>query len=206
MGEIRATRCDKKRDVKPTVHTEFKSAVYRLAEISDVSVMKLIEEMTIYALRSKRILDNISTHFVRSVRFKNVLYPGHREAEWIGDSASGINYVRMKTRLTEEVYEELNDIAIGLDVRPARACAILIEEAFHSQFFIDNYIKQHLQSNVTDYQLLELKKIMEYINRDDNYNVSWASLLSYIMQEVKEPAKTLKEKVNTFVIKYWKDQ
>lgn len=206
MGEKRATRIDKKRDVKPTVHTDFKNAVYRLADISDVSVMDLIEEMTIHALRSKRILEELSPHFVRSVRYKNILYPGHRDAEHIGHSNSGVNYVRMKTRLKADTFEELKDIATALDVRPARACAVLIQESFHSQYFMDNYIKRHLQANITDRQLLELKKIMEYINRDVNYNVSWATLLSYIMQEVKEPARTLKEKVNTFVIKHWKDR
>ncbi|MGG0656426.1 hypothetical protein [Rummeliibacillus pycnus] len=206
MGENRATRIDKKRDVKPTVHTDFKNAVYRLADISDISVMDLIEEMTIHALRSKRILEDLSPHFVRSVRFKNILYPGHGNAEHVGHSSTGVNYVRMKTRLTADTFEDLNDIAIALDIRPARACAVLIHESFHSQYFMDNFIKRHLQANITDRQLLELKKIMEYIERDVNYNVSWATLLSYIVQEVKEPAKSLKEKVNTFVIRHWKDR
>lgn len=206
MGERRAPRIDKKIDVKATVHIEFKKQIYKMAEISDVSVMNFMDIMLKHALKSKRILDELSPHFIRSVRFKNVLYPGHRKAEHIGDSETGVNYVRIKTRLTVDTFEDMKLIADGLDVKPARACAILIHEAFHSQYFIDGYVKKYLGQNITDDQLIKLKEIMEYINRDINYNLNWGTLLSYIVQEVKEPAKNIKEKVNSFVINHWKDK
>lgn len=205
IGEKRAPRIDKKRDVKPTIHSELKEMIYRLATITDVSVMDLVEEMTMHALKSKRILNSLSPHFVRDFNIDNTLYVGHRTAKRLGPSESGINFVRVKTRLSEQTFTTLSTVAYGLDVRPARACAILIEDAIHSEYFIDNYIKRYLKSNITDHQLLELKKIFEYINRDENFNVSWANLLSYIVREVKEPMRDIKEKVNNFIIKSWRE-
>lgn len=205
MGERRAPRIDKKIDVKATVHIEFKKQIYKMAEISDVSVMNFVDIMLKHALGSKRILSELSPRFIRSVRFKNILYPGHRKAEHIGDSQTGVNYARIKTRLTVDTFENMKLIADGLDVKPARACAILIHEAFHSQYFIDGYVKKYLGQNISDYQLIKLKEIMEYINRDINYNLNWGTLLSYIVNEVKEPAKNITQKV-TVVINNWKDK
>lgn len=205
-GERSAPRIDKKRDVKPTVHTEFKETIYNLASITDVSVMDLVEEMTMYSIRNKRILKDLSPYFVRDVYIDKTLYIGHRNADRLGPTSGGINFVRVKTRLTQDVFADLAMIAYALDVRPARACAILIDDALHSQDFLDGYIKRYLTSNVSDHQFLELKKIFEYVNRDENYNVSWATLLSYIVREVKEPLTSIKEKVNSFIIKSWQDK
>lgn len=207
MGEKRATRSDKKRDVKLSVHTEFKEAIYRLSFITGVSVMNTVEEMLKHAIQSKRILNELSSSFVRDIKIDNILYVGHKDAErYAPTPLANINYVRVKTRLTQNDYHVLATIAYALDVRPARACAILINESFHSPYFLDNYIKQFLKQNITDQQLLELKKIMEYANRDENININWTTLLSYIVREVQEPVASIKEKVNSFVIKHWKDK
>lgn len=207
MGEKRSVRSDKKYDVRLSVHTEFKEAIYRLSFITNVSVMDTVEAMLVFAIRSKRILNELSTSFVRDIKIDNILYIGHENAERYGPTPTkNINYVRIKTRLKQNDYHVLTTIAYALDVRPARACAILINEAFHSPYFLDNYIKQYLQKNITDHQLLELKKIMEYANREENLNINWATLLSFIIREVQEPVTTIKEKVNSFVIKHWKDK
>ncbi|OMC81837.1 hypothetical protein BK128_21445 [Viridibacillus sp. FSL H7-0596] len=197
-------RVDKKRDVRPTIHTELKDVIYDLSAITGVSVMDLVEEMTMYSLKSKRILSDLSPYFVRDLRINNILYVGHRNAERLGPTSGGINFVRVKTRLNEDVFSDLSAIAYALDVRIARACAILIEDALHCQYFLDGYIKRYLTSNITDHQLLELKKIFEYVNREENFNVSWAGLLSYIVREVKEPMRDIKEKVSV-VIKNWRE-
>lgn len=190
--------------MKLSVHTEFKEAIYRLAFITNVSVMDTVESMLKHAIQSKRILDDISPSFVRDIKIDNIIYVGHLDAEkYPPTPKANINYVRIKTRLTQNDYHVLATIAYALDVRPARACAILVDETFHSPYFLDNYIKQYLKKNITDPQLLELKKIMEYANRDDNYNINWASLLSYIMREVKEPVVSTIKKTSKLVINHW---
>lgn len=207
MGEKRAVRSDKKHDVKLSVHYEFKEAISRLAFITDVSIMDTVEAMVKHAIQSKRILEELSLFFVRDIKVDNIIYVGHKNAAKYGPTPKAdINYVRVKTRLTQNDYHVLATIAYALDVRTARACSILIDYAFHSNYFLDNYIKQYLKKNITDHQLLELKKIMEYADRDENLNINWATLLSYIVREVQEPVATIKEKVNTFVIKHWRDK
>ena len=207
MGEKRATRSDKKRDVKLTVHTEFKEAIYRLAFITDVSIMDTVEAMLKYAIRSKRILDDISPAFVRDIKVDNILYVGHLDAEKYSDTPrANPNYVRVKTRLNRTDYHVLATLAYAMDVKPARACAILINEAFHSNYFLDNYIKRYIQRNISDHKFLELKKIIEYAERNDNYNLNWGSLLSYIVREVSEPLATAKKKLDSLVINYWRNK
>lgn len=207
MEGKRAVRSDKKVDVRLSVHTEFKEAIYRLSFITNVSVMDTVEVMLKHAIQSKRILEDISPSFVRDIKIDNILYVGHFDAEkYIPTPKANINYVRIKTRLTQTDYHVLATIAYALDVRPARACTILVNKSFHSPYFLDNYINQYLQRNMPDHHLLELKKIMEYANRDENYNINWASLLSYIMREVKEPVvSTIKEK-SKLVINHWKNK
>ncbi|OMC80920.1 hypothetical protein [Viridibacillus sp. FSL H8-0123] len=204
VGE-RSVRSDKKRDVKITVHTELKEMIYKLAYITDTTVMHLVEDMVIYAIGSKRILGEYSPCIVRDIRIDNALYVGHKDAERVGKSPSGINYVRVKTRLTEQEFTKLSSIAYGLDVRPARAAAILVDEAVHDEYFVDRYAKRYLTKNISDEQLMELKKIIEYISRDVEYNVSWANLLSYIIREVTDPVIEIKDKVNSFIVKSWRD-
>lgn len=207
MEKKRAVRSDKKRDVMATIHAEFKEMIYRLSHITDISVMNTVETMLLHAMRSKRILSDLSPSFVRNIKIDNVLYVGHENAERFKPTPiANPNYVRVKTRLKQNDYHMLATIAYGLDVRPSRACAILIHESMHSQYFLDNYIKKHISENITDSQLIELKRIMEYVNRDENYNLSWADLLNYIMREVQEPVANMKEKVNTFIINHWKNK
>lgn len=207
MKQKRAVRSDKKVDVKLSVHTEFKEAIYRLAFITNVSVMDTVEALLKHAIQSKRILEEISPAFVRDIKIDNIIYVGHLDAEkYLPTPKANINYVRIKTRLTQNDYHVLVTIAYALDVRPARACTILVNESFHSPYFLDNYIQRYLQKNIPDRQLLELKKLIEYANREENYNINWASLLSYIMQEVKEPVvSTIKEK-SKLVINHWKNR
>ncbi|MGG0663386.1 hypothetical protein ABE042_04680 [Viridibacillus arvi] len=204
MGE-RSVRSDKKRDVKITVHGELKESIYRLAFITNTPIKNLVEEMIIYALRSKRILHELAPHFVRDVRIDNVLYVGHKDNH-VGHSPTGLSYSRIKTRVTEQTFTAINTIAYGLDVRPARVAALLTFEALHDVTFVDTYIKKYLEENLNDYQILELKKIIDYIRRDFDTDVGWASLLSFVIEEVREPLTNLKEKVNTFVIKSWQDK
>lgn len=189
-----------------SIHTEFKEAIYRLSHLTNVSVMNTVETMLMHSMQSKRILKDLSPYYVRTIKIDNVLYVGHENAERFKPTpVANPNYVRVKTRLKQSDYHALSTIAYGLDVRPSRACAILINEAFHSQYFLDNYIKRYLMENISDKQLLELKRIMEYVNRDENYNLNWSNLLSYLMREIQEPIRTLKEN-GKFTINIWKDK
>lgn len=206
MGERSGPRIDKKRDVKPRVHAELKDMIYRLASITDVSVIELSERLIRYAGNDKRILSDLSSYFVRSININNVLYVGHLKAPRIGKSPTGINYVQIKTRLNENIYFRTAEIALALDVTTTRCAAILINEAFHNEIFMDSYVKEFLSGHITDHQLRQLRLIIDYVNRDENYNVSWATLLSYIMNEVKEPIVEVKEKVNNFIVNHWRDK
>lgn len=206
MGKKRATRCDKKRDVRLTVHTEFKEVIYRLSYITEVSVMDTVEEMVLFAMRSKRILESMSTRFVRNIKIDNILYVGQNNPERFEPTPiRNPNYVRIKTRLTQNDFHILSAIAYGLDIRPARACTILITEAFHSQYFLDNHIKKYISENISDRNLLDLKYVMEYANRDENYNLNWGDLMSYLMREITEPIESIVGKTK-LKINSWKSK
>lgn len=207
MENKKSFRSDKKRDVKVTVHTEFKESIYRLSFVTGNSVMVVVEDLLLFAMRSKRILEELSPYIVRSIKIDNVLYVGHENAKRFSPTPiKSLNYVRVKTRLKRNDYHVLATIAYGLDVKNARACAILINESFHNQLFLDNYIEKYLSKNITDEQLLQLKRIIEYVNRDANYNLNWGNLLDYIMREIKEPLESVKEKVDSFIINHWKNK
>ena len=80
----------------------------------------------------------------------------------------------------------------------------MLEECIHESDFVSSYVEQHLVNNVSGDRMKELREFMRYVNNGEGIH-SWASLLSYIKDEVKKPFQNVKEVVEEFVIHHWKD-
>lgn len=198
----RATRSDKKRDVKPFVTVELKDAIYRLSYITETPVKDVCEELCIFSLNQNYIIEEFSQYFVRKIRIKNTIYFGDLDNPRIHTKKLGGRTERISLRLKPETYEFIYTLSYALNCSVSRVVAILLEKGMHDITFINDYINTHL-SSIDEKRKKELQKILDYINNDSDEEITIGSLLSYIVDEFKEPMKTTKEAVSDF-IKHWK--
>lgn len=198
----RKVRSDKKRDVKPHISIELKDAIYRLSYITETPVKDICDELCIFALNQNYIIEELSKHFLRKIRINNTIYFGDLNNPRIYKKMMGQKTERISLRLKSEMYEVIYTLSYALDCSVSRVTAILLEKSMHDINFINDYINEHLIS-IDDKRKKELQKILDYINDNLDEEITLASLLSFIVDEFKEPLKTTKDAVNDF-IKHWK--
>ncbi|MGE7924734.1 hypothetical protein ACQKND_16345 [Viridibacillus arvi] len=203
QNEQRKTRSDKKRTIKPTLPLIVKNTVYRLSHITRTPVKDVAEKMCLFAIEDKNIIKSIAKKFRRDVRIDNTYYCGDITNASVVKRTQPGECERITLRLTGEAYEVIVVLAYALDCRPSRACALLIEESLTNSDFVNEYVKSHIEGKLDKNRMTELKKVMEYINRGEEEEYNWATLLSYIVDEVKKP-NNVKNMVNDFIINHWK--
>lgn len=206
MGRVvkRKTRSDKKRDVKPTVDINLKDAIYRLSFITKTPVKDVAEIMIEHAFNNREIINGISISFRRDIRLDSTLYKGHIDNPHIGRRIPGVNE-RLTVRLTQQSFEVVSALAYALDVNSSRVCAILLDASMRNFDFINSYINKYLKSELSPYQLKELKNLLRYVNEGIEEKINLATLLSYIIDEVNAPIVNVKDAVTDFVIHHWRD-
>jgi len=201
----RKVRSDAKKDVKSTVPIELKDAIYRLAFLTNTPVMHVAELLFVHSIKNAEIVDYVATYFQREVILNGKMYRGSLSNPSVLKQKHNGQTDRIHFRLTRESYEILAVFAYALACSHSKACAVLLEECIHESDFISNYVEQHLEDNVSKDYMNELREFMRYVNKGEEIH-SWASLLSYITDEVKKPFKEVKDLVEDFVIHHWKDK
>lgn len=200
----RKVRSDAKKDVKPTLPIELKDAIYRLSYITNTPIMHVAEQLFLHSISDAKINEAISKYFQREVRINNILYRGSLSNMAVTKRTKQGQSERIHFRVTREAYEIIAVFAYALSCSHAKACAILLEECVHDADFISNYVEKHLEDNLSNSRMKELREFMRYVNNGENVH-SWASLLSYITDEVKKPFNATKDLVNEFIIHHWKN-
>ena len=200
----RKVRSDAKKDMKPTLPLELKDAIYRLSTITKTPVMHVAKQLFLHSIQDVKINRKISSYFQREVRLNNVLYRGSLSNPPITKRPKQGSTERIHFRITKEAYELVAVFAYALSCSHSKACALLLEECMQDADFISHYVKNHLEDNISTSHMKELKAFMRYVNNGEEVH-SWASLLSYITDEVKKPFQATKEVVNDFIIHHWKN-
>ncbi|UNT55361.1 hypothetical protein [Lysinibacillus capsici] len=204
-GSARKVRTDKKRDVKPTIPIELKDTIYRISYVVDTPVKDIVETICKFGLDSRKVITVLSVNFKRNVRFHNTLFMGDLEKPSVQRLKPGTRTERISTRLKQPDYENLVTLAFALDVTPSRAAALLIDASIRHSDFVNSYFQQHLSETLNYNRMIELRKIINFINNNNPYDetVSWLALISYIYAEIKDSAVSFNETLNDFIDK-WK--
>lgn len=202
--EGRKRRSDKKVDVKPTIPLELKDAIYRLSYILKIPVMYVAERLVTYAINNTGIRSDIGMHFQRPVYIDGILYHGSLANTPIIKRLNKGEAERIHLRIKQPVAEVLAAFAYALNCSQSKACAILLEASMNDVDFINRYVQQHLERNLDETRMGELRVFMRSINHKKVDQDSWAALLSYMVDEVKKPLESAKEVVNEFIINHWK--
>lgn len=204
-GSTRKVRTDKKRDVKPTIPIELKDTIYRISYVIDTPVKEIVETIFLFGLGSRKVITILSENFKRSVRFHDTLFLGDLDKPSVQRLKPETRTERISTRLKQPDYENLVTLAFALDVTPSRAAALLLDVSIRHSDFVNSYFQQHLSQTLNYNRMIELRKIINFINKNNPYDetVSWLALISYIYTEIKDSAVSFNETLNDFIDK-WK--
>lgn len=200
----RKVRSDKKRDVKPTISEQLRETVYRISYITNIPVKDIAETICNHGITSRKVMDNLSANFRRTVRLRNTLYMGVLERPSLQRKRFTGRTERISIRFQQDDYENITTLAFALDVTPSRATALLLDASIRDSDFINYYIRDYLKTQLNDHRMTELKKVLKYINKNNPYEeeISWGLLLAYIYDEVREAGVTLSDSITSFINKW----
>lgn len=196
VGE-RKERSDKKKEVKPSIPTELKDAIYRISYITYTPVKEICEQLCIAVMTDQKILTDLSTFFIRDIRIGSTFYLGELDNRHIKKRVDG-SKERITIKFRRADYEVIYGLGYALDCSPSRVVAILLQLAMQDIRIVNRYIKRHLENELSEAQMKELKSVLRYINNMNNTHHSWASLLSQIFDDVG-PVSRIKDAITDFL-------
>lgn len=203
----RKVRSDKKTDIKPAVLLSCKNAIYRLSQITGISVMAVTEDICNHGIRQKKVMSYLSQHFVINLRLGNTVYIGDPERFRYSRRLAVGQTSRVSTRLKKDDYDNIYELSTALGgCTPSLACALLLEASIMDPEIINGFAKRYLDENVSEEKMKELKKVLKFINANNPYDeeLSWSYLLSHLFDEVRVGAEKVQDTVSEFVVNHWK--
>ena len=93
-----------------------------------------------------------------------------------------------------------------MECTPAKACSLLLDASVRDVDFVNDFVEEYLIEHLDDERMQELKKVLKYVNANNPYDetISWARLLSYMVEEVKVHAEKVQDTVTDFIVNNWK--
>jgi len=204
--EGRKPRTDRKIDVKPLLPNLTKMAIYRLSFITQMPVKSLAEYLIMTGLQNKEVIDRLAASFQRDIRINNTYYNGDLNNPSIKIRTEPGTHDTISVRVNMKTNEVLMVLAYSLGCSKSRVCAVLIEYSMDNYTIVNDLIRGYLERGLDNERMEELKQLISYINKVDPNNITWAQLLSHIIEEVHTPVLTsLQDKVDHFLIHNWRD-
>lgn len=197
----RATRSDKKQDIKPTIPIQLKETVYRLSYITNTPVKDVGVAFCEMGITSPKVVSYLSNYFKRDIWLKNTLYRGNLENPSIRlEEAEGIKE-RITLRFTQTSYENIRRLAYTLDVTPSKATGYLLDTSIRNADLVNSFVRSFIAKNLEPRKMKELKAVLQFINKNNPYDeeISWVNLLSYIFEEIKEGSANLNQTVTRWI-------
>lgn len=206
-GGSRKQRSDRKRDIKPTISHELRECIYRLAFITDTPVKDVAESVCINGIYTPKVIEHLSQYFRRDIRFGITIYRKNPNCLPISRRALAGQTGRITIRFKSDTYDTISAMAYALDCTVSRTCALLLDASVRDGDFINEFVREYLEANLDAERVRELKKILRYVNADNPYGeeYTWASLLSLMIDEVRDVTAKVADAATDFVVKHWRD-
>lgn len=204
----RKTRSDKKRDISPTISAELRDCIYRLSFITNKPVKDVAEAICLNGLKRRKVLEYLSQYFRRPVRVDPTLYRGNSEGPSVGQREHVGKTKRIAIRFKAQDHAVIAALAFAMDCTVSRSCAVLLDASVRDGDFINEFVQQYLEENLDAERVTELKKILRYVNTNNPYGeeYTWASLLSLMINEVREVTAKVADAATDFIVKNWRDK
>jgi hypothetical protein len=186
--EKRKVRCDKKKDVKPTVPINLFNCVSDLSSILDKPIKDIVEHICIEGIDSKIVIEQLSHHFKRDYDFRTTVFFGNKDL-------NNLRYIigreknkrRISTRFTMEFYERVFALSNALDLTPTSATGRLLEVAMKDISIIDKLIKPYTYS-FNEYDKKLLKGVIKYIRKDNPFirNIGFMDIIEFFLEWLRD--------------------
>lgn len=196
---MKQTRRDKKKEVKATLAIDLKDSIYRLSYITHTPIKDVCEYLCQAVIYEPKYIDVLHQYFQRDLitSSRNVKF-GSRDNKRLAKRITATTE-RVTIKFKQIDYEVIFNLGYALDVSASRVVAILLDLAMKDINIVNLYIKQYLQHELTSTQISELKTLLAYVNQSGEVQHSWASLLSYIIDEIGSPAAKLRDTITKFL-------
>lgn len=204
----RKIRSDRKRDIKPTVAYELRECIYRIAYITDTPIKDVAEAIVINAITEPKVIEHVTQYFQRDMRIDNTLYRRNPNAVSVQKRGIDGRTARITIRFKAEAYEVIRAMSYALDCTVSRACALLLDASVRDGDFIDEFVRSYMERNIDAERMRELRKVLKYVNTNNPYaeEYTWTSLLSLMVEEMRDVTGKVADAANDFLIKNWRDK
>lgn len=203
MRGKRKVRSDKKTDIKPSIMLTHKNTIYRLSQITDVSVMSVAEDICNHGIQQKKVMSYLSQHFVTNLQLNSTVFIGNSERPRYSRRLAAGQTGRVSIRFKKEDYNNIYELSTALGgCTVSLACALLLEASMKDPDIINEFAKRYMDEHVSEEKMRELKKVLKFINTNNPYEeeLSWSYLLSHLFEEVRVGAEKIQDTVSEFII------
>lgn len=202
VGKVsRKIRSDKKREIKPTIPYELKEAISIISYVTSTPVKDVTERICTEGFQSRKVIENLSPYFRRTVRLKNTLFIGDLNSYPAHRYQTAGKTERISVRFLSHDYENITTLAYALDCTPSKATALLLDVSIRNSDFVNSYFKEFVKTKLDDFRMQELQRLIRWLNNENPYEegISWGLLLSYIFANMKDGASTFSDSINDFI-------
>lgn len=205
-GKGRKVRTDKKREIQPWISIELRNCIHRLSCITGEPIKDVGESICVSGIGRKKVISYLSQNFKHDIRVDNTLYLGDSNRLSVNKRCAAGQNMPISIRFRSETFNSIRAISSSLECTPARACALLLDASVRDVDFINEFVEEYLKEHLDDERMQELKKVLKYVNANNPYDetISWARLLSYMVEEVKVHAEKVQDTVSDFIVNNWR--
>lgn len=168
--EERATRSDKKRKTAPTIPLQLYEIISQLAYLlngDDEIVLngmrigaKTVGEAIINAaIESDEVIEDVSRHFVRTLKRGDRVYFGDPDRERYKRSNTG-HAERLRMHFEKDVAQRLDRLAYSLGCPMATATGLVLETAARNVKLVTSVIRRMVRRGVVDDRKVERIRIL----------------------------------------------
>ena len=172
--------------------------IHRLSHITHTPLKDVSEYLANYVSNDVHTLETLAKYFKRGVQIDNTFYNGNPSNIGIAKRIKAETDI-ISIKFMQRDYDKIAAIAYGLDLTPTRTTAVLLELASQNIRAVNEYVYLYMVSELTDTQMKDLRKVLTYVNRNNQNNSSWLSLLSRIVGDIRPASKKLFQLVNEFL-------
>ncbi|UOE58146.1 hypothetical protein [Cytobacillus oceanisediminis] len=203
MGKTgeRKKRSDAKVDVKPTVELELYDCVSRISHITNTPMKDVGELVCRNGLYSRKVIEHLSEKFKRNYKFGNTLFVGHPDLFAERTKKRKGPTRRLTMRFTQDVYNDLCELAFAMDTTVSTCASILIESSIKDTEILNEYVTSYVHGELDSNRKKQLKLVLDFIRKENPYedDITLTQLISYIMDEFMEHGRNLKVAVHNWL-------
>lgn len=140
MKKDRKIRSDKKREIRPTLSSYVKEDIYTYSYLTEQPVKDVCVFLLSEGLQNDKILGGFQSIMLHDFQVGNTVYIGNRKGGFPVRLKWDLETGRITTKLTQDLYEQLNRLSYAIDLSVSSTCALMLKSVLYSYEFMDEHL------------------------------------------------------------------